>query len=49
VARYGGEEFTVLLPNTSIDAAELVLDELRNAVPQGQTCSIGLTVWDGVI
>lgn len=47
LARYGGEEFTVLLPNTSVDRAESVLDKLRGAVSQGQTCSIGLTVWDG--
>jgi diguanylate cyclase len=47
LARYGGEEFTVLLPNTSADDAETILDELRGAVTQGQTCSIGLTVWDG--
>ena len=48
VARYGGEEFTVLLPNISLDAAEIILDRLRIAVSQGQTCSIGLTVWDGL-
>jgi diguanylate cyclase (GGDEF)-like protein len=47
LARYGGEEFTVLLPNTSTDLAESMLDQLREAVSQGQTCSIGLTVWDG--
>jgi diguanylate cyclase len=48
LARYGGEEFTVLLPNTSADQAEIILDQLREAVSQGQTCSIGLTVWDGL-
>lgn len=47
LARYGGEEFTVLLPNTSADLAESILNELRMAVSRGQTCSIGLTVWDG--
>jgi diguanylate cyclase (GGDEF)-like protein len=47
LARYGGEEFTVLFPNTSADLAETILDRLRGAVSQGQTCSIGLTVWDG--
>ena len=48
LARYGGEEFTVLLPNTSADQAEIILDQLREAVSQGQTCSIGLTVWNGL-
>jgi diguanylate cyclase (GGDEF)-like protein len=47
LARYGGEEFTVLLPNTSADRAEAILNELLAAVSRGQTCSIGLTVWDG--
>lgn len=47
LARYGGEEFTVLLPNTSAEQAEPIVDQLREAVTQGQTCSIGLTVWDG--
>jgi diguanylate cyclase len=46
LARYGGEEFTVLLPNTSAGLAEPILDQLRAAVTRGQTCSIGLTVWD---
>jgi diguanylate cyclase (GGDEF)-like protein len=48
LARYGGEEFTVLLPNTSADQAEIILDQLRETVSQGQTCSIGLTIWDGL-
>jgi diguanylate cyclase len=47
LARYGGEEFTVLLPNTSADLAEPILNQLRMAMGRGQTCSIGLTVWDG--
>lgn len=29
--RYGGEEFTAILPETSIDAAELLADRLREA------------------
>jgi diguanylate cyclase (GGDEF)-like protein len=48
LARYGGEEFTVLLPNTPPDLAVPILDQLRAAVSRGQTCSIGLTVWDGL-
>ena len=32
VARYGGEEFAVILTNTSLDAAVLVAEEIREAV-----------------
>ncbi|MGV8566291.1 GGDEF domain-containing protein, partial [Pseudomonas aeruginosa] len=29
IGRYGGEEFAVVLPDTDLDAARLVLDEIR--------------------
>lgn len=32
LARYGGEEFTVLLPNTSLDGAVFVAEQIRAAV-----------------
>ncbi len=52
--RYGGEEFVVLLPNTSIEEAESVAEELRESVEQSHfelsmkesvkfTISIGLS------
>ena len=52
--RYGGEEFIVLLPNTSIEEAESVAEELRESVEQSHfelsmkesvkfTISIGLS------
>ncbi|MGH8869942.1 MAG: EAL domain-containing protein [Actinomycetes bacterium] len=47
LARYGGEEFTVLLPNTTAEAAERLLDQMRISVAREQTCSIGLAIWDG--
>ena len=47
LARYGGEEFTVLLSGCSRTDAVDVLERLRRSVPDGQTCSIGMAVWDG--
>jgi diguanylate cyclase (GGDEF)-like protein len=46
LARFGGEEFTVLLPDHRLDAAEPLLERLRSSVSAGQTCSIGVAVWD---
>jgi len=36
VARYGGEEFCVVLPNTSIDSAVRIAEEIMQAVQQAQ-------------
>lgn len=47
LARYGGEEFGVVLPGCTVEAARLVLDELRLCMPDGTTCSIGIAEWDG--
>ena len=47
LARYGGEEFLVLLPSCEVQAATRIADRLRGAVPEGQTCSIGVAQWDG--
>jgi diguanylate cyclase (GGDEF)-like protein/PAS domain S-box-containing protein len=45
ILRFGGEEFLAILPNCSPgDAAEIV-ERLRAATPDGQTCSAGLAVW----
>lgn len=41
IARYGGEEFALLMPDCSVDDADLVLERVRTATPRGQTCSIG--------
>ncbi|MBA3865062.1 MAG: GGDEF domain-containing protein [Solirubrobacterales bacterium] len=45
IVRFGGEEFVVVIPDCIEQAAEIV-ERLREATPQGQTCSAGLACWD---
>jgi diguanylate cyclase (GGDEF)-like protein/PAS domain S-box-containing protein len=47
LARYGGEEFALLLPDCPPDEAAAVVDRLRAATPEDQTCSAGIACWDG--
>jgi diguanylate cyclase (GGDEF)-like protein len=47
LARYGGEEFALALPGVSPDAAEEIIDRLRRATPQEESCSAGAVWWDG--
>jgi len=47
LARYGGDEFAALLPDCSLDHAEIVAGRLRRAMPSQATCSIGFAMWDG--
>lgn len=50
-SRYGGEEFTILLPNTSINQAEIITENLRKCIQESKilstkrdvTVSIGLS------
>ena len=46
IVRYGGEEFLVLLPNCSLGQAAEIVERLRAATPDEQTCSAGLACWD---
>ena len=46
LARLGGEEFAALLPGCDVDGALQVAERLRAAVPHGQSCSLGVCVWD---
>jgi diguanylate cyclase (GGDEF)-like protein len=47
LARYGGEEFALALPGTNLEHAQQMVDRLRESLPEGQTCSAGVCVWDG--
>jgi diguanylate cyclase (GGDEF)-like protein len=46
-ARYGGEEFAVLLPACPAAEVREITERLRRAVPEDQTCSVGVATWDG--
>src|SRR5262249_41860982 len=47
LARYGGEEFALALPGCTRDEATEIVERLRAATPDGETCSIGIACWDG--
>ncbi|MGA7395868.1 MAG: sensor domain-containing diguanylate cyclase [Solirubrobacterales bacterium] len=45
IARFGGDEFVVTLPNTGLSQATEVIDRLRAACPDDETCSAGVAEW----
>ncbi|MEZ0494495.1 diguanylate cyclase domain-containing protein [Kineococcus sp. TBRC 1896] len=45
LARWGGEEFALLLPDCTAADAVAVVDRIRAAVPDGQTCTVGVCEW----
>ncbi len=47
LARIGGEEFAVALPGMEPAAARELLAKMCDLLPENETCSAGLTVWDG--
>jgi diguanylate cyclase (GGDEF)-like protein len=47
LARYGGEEFALALPGCSLDDASVLVERLRAATPERETCSAGIVLWDG--
>lgn len=42
LVRYGGEEFCAILPNVALDGAVRVAERILEAMPDGQTVSIGV-------
>jgi diguanylate cyclase (GGDEF)-like protein len=48
LARYGGEEFALALPGCTPEQAMEVAERVRAATPEGETCSIGISHWDGL-
>jgi len=54
VARYGGDEFVILMPETTVDNAVIVIERLRSHLATGcriddfrLTASCGVTAWSG--
>ena len=47
LARHGGEEFALAMPETGLEAAQAILERLRESVPEDETCSAGVCAWDG--
>ena len=46
LARYGGEEFAAVIPAWPLEAALTVVERLRTAMPEEQTCSAGVAIWN---
>jgi two-component system cell cycle response regulator len=47
LARYGGEEFALALPACPPRDTDALMRRLRESMPEGQTFSAGVAVWDG--
>ncbi|HEY3728394.1 MAG TPA: GGDEF domain-containing protein [Solirubrobacteraceae bacterium] len=47
LSRLGGEEFALALPACPPHEALIVVERLRAAIPDGQSCSAGIATWDG--
>jgi diguanylate cyclase (GGDEF)-like protein len=46
LARIGGDEFAVLMPACTEAEAEVILERLRDRMPEPYSCSVGLACWD---
>jgi len=47
IARYGGEEFSLILPGCSLSDALTLVERLRAATPEQESCSAGIAEWNG--
>ena len=45
LARIGGDEFAVTLPGCTLAEATALGDQLRDALPEGLSCSVGVAEW----
>jgi diguanylate cyclase (GGDEF)-like protein len=46
LARVGGDEFMLLMPDCPTESGMALLSRVRDATPEGSSCSAGLAVWD---
>ncbi len=47
LARIGGDEFAIAMPSCGLEQAVELGDQLRAALPDGLSCSIGVAEWSG--
>ena len=47
LARIGGDEFAITLPGCALPEAIELGDQLRDALPDGLSCSVGVAEWTG--
>ncbi|SFB91068.1 diguanylate cyclase (GGDEF) domain-containing protein [Marinospirillum celere] len=45
LARTGGEEFVLVCPDTDLESVKPLLERLQQLVPDQQTCSVGVTLF----
>jgi diguanylate cyclase (GGDEF)-like protein len=48
LVRYGGEEFSLVLTGCTLADARVLVERLRDVMPEGHTVSAGIAAWDGV-